>query len=493
MNLAGDLAERAGRNRWADRPALLTDSDAWTHAQVHDVAARAATVLTGRGVRAGHRVLLALPDGPGWVVAFLATARLGATAVLINPDLPAREHEMFVDDCRATLSITGAALESRFDRDRWLDVDRLIADAAAAAPAEARPVPPDVPLYVQYTSGTTGAPKAVPHRHRDPGLYHDTVGKGVLGVGSTDVTLSVSRLYFAYGFGNAFAFPLYSGSAAVLVPDRPTPDRVCELVDRHRVTLLYAVPSAYAALVDATAAASGPGFASVRAAVSAGEALPAGVGERAAERLGAPVLEQLGSTEAGHAFCANSPTRNLPGTVGHPVPGYEVELRDAAGRPVGDGVEGDLWVRGPTLLREYLDRPEETAEVLVDGWLNTRDRACRKPGGAIRHIARSDDMEMVGGITVAPQEVERVLIGHPMVREAAVAAVADHTGATKLRAFVVPAAGATDPAALEADLIAMTRGRLAAFKVPRTVRAVPALPRTATGKLRRHQVRQGAW
>jgi acyl-coenzyme A synthetase/AMP-(fatty) acid ligase len=154
---------------------------------------------------------------------------------------------------------------------------------------------------------------------------------------------------------------------------------------------------------------------------------------------------------------------------------------------------GDLWVRGPTLLSGYLNRPADTAAVLVDGWLNTHDRASRSPDGVHRHAGRTDDMEMVGGITVAPQEVERVLTEHPTVREAAVAAAPDRCGASRLRGYVVPASTVDDPAGLEAELITLARQRLAAYKVPRTVRVVPSLPRTPTGKLRRHLVRTGAW
>jgi 4-hydroxybenzoate adenylyltransferase len=302
----------------------------------------------------------------------------------------------------------------------------------------------------------------------------------------------VSKLYFAYGFGNAFVFPLFSGSSAVLVDRRPTPAAVDELVARHRVTLLYSVPSAYAALVADRGSGHEACFASVRAAVSAGEGMPEGLGRQVTELLGAPVLEQIGSTEAGHAFCANSFDHNHPGTVGRPVPGFEVELRDRAGRPVPDGSAGELWVRGPTLTPGYLNRPEETERTLVGGWLATHDRAVREPDGAYRHLGRADDMEMVGGITVSPLEVEAVLRTHPAVKEVAVAAVTDGRGAGRLRAFVVPTAPAPD-GGLQDDLIRLARERLAAFKVPRSVSIVPSLPRTPTGKLRRHLVRQGAW
>jgi fatty-acyl-CoA synthase/benzoate-CoA ligase/fatty acid CoA ligase FadD22 len=498
-NLAAHLAALAERRGWTDRPAFHQGHRAHTHGEIHDLASRAATVLTDHGVRPGDRVLLALPDSIAWVTTFLAVARLGAVAVLVNPELTPPELQFMAEDTEAVLWVTGPGLDNHVPArsvatasTRRISSDQLIALSATALPkTDAHPTDAHTPLYIQYTSGTTGRPKGVVHVHSDPKTYHDLIGRRLLRITQDDVTLSVSRLYFAYGFGNAFVFPLFSGSSAVLTDRRPTPAVVDELVARHRVTLLYSVPSAYAALVADRAGGHEDCFASVRAAVSAGEGMPAGLGKQVTELLGAPVLEQIGSTEAGHAFCANSFDHNHPGTVGRPVPGFEVELRDRAGTPVPDGEAGELWVRGPTVTPGYLNRPEETERALADGWLGTRDRARREPDGTYRHLGRADDMEMVGGITVSPLEVEALLRTHPAVRDVAVVAVTDERGASKLRAFVIP----VPPIAvgLEAELICMARDKLAAFKVPRSVSFVPTLPRTATGKLRRHLVRQGAW
>jgi fatty-acyl-CoA synthase/fatty acid CoA ligase FadD22 len=490
-NLAAELETLAARHGWTDRPAVHTAAGTWTHGEVHDLAARAATVLRRDGIGPGSRVLIALPDDIGWMAAFLACARTGATAVPVNPALPADDHAFMADDCAATLAITTPDLAARFADTAVLDVADLLSRAADATSAE--PVTTDEPLYVHYTSGTTGTPKGVVHRQGNPAVYHRTIGDGCLGITPDDVTLSISKLYFTYGFCNSFVFPLYSGSSVVLATERLGPRAAADLVARHGVTRLYAVPSWYARmLLDAEPAP----FTTVRAAVAGGERLTRELADDAAEFLGAPVLNQLGATEIGCAGTANSLRYNVNGTIGREVPEFSVRVADDNGNPVPDGTEGDLWVRGPVLMAGYLNRPDATAEVLVDGWLLTRDRVVRNEDGTYTHVRRADDMEMVGGITMSPLEVEDLLGSHDDVREVAVAAVPDASGATKLRAFVVPTDLPVDAAPdqgadrLAAELIELARGRLAAFKVPRSVHLVSDLPRTSSGKLRRYSLRQ---
>ncbi|MCZ1005615.1 AMP-binding protein [Streptomyces lydicus] len=490
VNIAADLAERAARSGWLDRPAVHTAERTWTHGQVHESAAGAATVLADHGVRPGDHVVVALPDGIGWITAFLGTAVLGATAVLVNPDLTADGHRFIVDDCKAALVVTTAQRAGGFDGTAVLDIETLMTAAAHAAATEPRPLSSDARLYVQYTSGTTGVPKGVPHRHQDVAVYARAVGEEVFHIGPDDVGLSLSKLFYAYGFGNAFAFPLYTGSSVVLLGDRQTPGAVRDAIACHGVTLLYAVPSAYAHLISSGDPSA---FATVRAAVSAGENLRPGLGRRISEFLSAPVLDQLGSTEVGHAFCSNGVDFCLPGTIGRTVPGYRLDVRDKAGNPVADEVEGDLWVSGPTVMAEYLNRPQDTARTLVDGWLATHDRVVRGKDGSYRHTGRADDMEMVGGVTISPLEVEAVLGDHSAVKEVGVAVLADTQGITQLHAFVVPGGPAGRPDSLPAELVALARNRLAPHKVPRIVHLVDALPRTPNGKLRRHILRSGKW
>ncbi|MFD9942820.1 AMP-binding protein [Nonomuraea sp. NPDC059023] len=486
-NCATHLAALARREGWWELPAFHAPGRSYTHGEVHTLAAGAASVLAGHGVRPGDRVLIALGDGIAWVSAFLGAARLGAVAVPVNPDLTAGDHAFMAADCRARLVVSDDHLAGRFGGCAVLADERLTALAASAPAGPVRSVSGRTPLYAQYTSGTTGTPKAALHRHADLARYMRAAGTGVTGVTRDDVTLSISKMFFAYGLGNALVFPLFSGSSAVLLPHRAAPGDLAEAVARHRVTLLYGVPTAYANLL----ADCPPGpFSTVRLAVSAGEPLPAQLGERARDLLGAPVLDQLGSTEAGHAFCSNTAWSDEPGTIGRPLPGYEVALRDKNGALVTLG-QGEIWVRGDAVMIEYLERPEQTARALSGGWLRTGDLAEYVDGGALKHCGRADDMEMVGGITVSPVEIERVLAEHPAVAEVAVAVVRDERGAGRLRAFVV----LTGPAGpgLEGELIGLARRRLAPYKVPRSVEVRPALPRTPTGKLRRFAVREGKW
>ena len=488
MNLAGALAARAADQGAGDRPALLVGGTSISSSQVHDGGARTASLLLGEGVRRGDRVLLVLPDGAELVWAFLGAVRLGAVAVPVNPLLPADDHRALADDCSPAAVVCSEELAPRFAGRRIVGRRSVASSVVASDPLPPEPVGADDPAYALYTSGTTGAPRAALHRHGDPLVHFAAFAEPALHLGTNDVVLSVSKMHFAYGLGNSLFFPLLAGAGAVLHPGRPTPEDIVALVARHHVTVLFAVPTFYANLVrrDPDPAS----LASLRVAVSAGERLTAALAERAAEILGCPLLDSLGSTEVGQAFVGGGLDGGRPGSVGRALPPYEIAVRDDEGRDLPPGVVGMLWVSGPTLLLEYLDRPTATAAAFDGRWLSTGDRASIDSDGFLFHHGRADDMEMVGGITVAPQEIEELLSVHPAVSEVAVAAVADGYGASRLLAFVVPARGAGDER-LADELLELARSRLAAYKVPRSVTFVEALPRTPTGKLRRFVLRSG--
>ena len=268
-------------------------------------------------------------------------------------------------------------------------------------------------------------------------LTDDLYGKPFLGIGEGDVCFSVAKLFFAYGLGNALTFPMSAGATTVLLPQRPTPEAVADLLQKHGVTVFYAVPTFYAALL-ASAAAPLSADLRLRCCVSAGEALPADVGRRFRERYGVDILDGIGSTEMLHIFISNSTGEVKYGTTGKPVPGYEVRLVDDDGNAVeAHGEMGELQVRGPTSALMYWNNREQSRATFLGEWTRSGDKYLRDEQGYYVYCGRRDDMLKVGGIYVSPFEVEAALQSHPEVLEAAVVGWPDADTLIKPKAFVV--------------------------------------------------------
>ncbi|MDQ3154473.1 MAG: benzoate-CoA ligase family protein [Actinomycetota bacterium] len=461
------------------------------------------------GLRREERVLFVAADGVGLLAGILAVMALGAVAVPVSTMLTGKELTDIVRDSRARVLVVGAEfvdaarvavadapdladvvlcgsaeLETSVTTHRW---DDLVAAGREAGPPPAPSTWDDSPALWLYTSGTTGFPKAAMHRHANFRHVAQTYAHQVLGIRRDDVCYSVAKLFFAYGLGNSMIFPMSVGACTVLDPARPTPAAVRTRVTEDRPTLFYGVPTFYAAMLAAEPPADT--FASVRQATSAGEALPARLLERFRERFGVEILDGIGSTEALHIFISNRPGDVRPGTSGFPVPGWDISLRDEHGAEVPDGSPGSLYIRGPSLANGYWCRTDTSRAVFQGEWQRTGDTYVRGEDGAYQCLGRSGDMLKAGGMWVSPAEVEARLLEHPSVAEVAVVGVADADGLDKPVACVVAATGTSpDPE----ELIAYCREGLAAFKRPRTVLVVAQLPKTATGKLKRYQVREFA-
>jgi benzoate-CoA ligase family protein len=283
-------------------------------------------------------------------------------------------------------------------------------------------------------------------------------------------------------------FPLWAGATAVLSGQRPTPDMTFDIIDKHKPTLYFGVPTLYAAQLRALDDAPRD-LSSLRACVSAGEALPADIFRRWRERTGTLILDGIGSTEALHIFISNTSDDYRPGTSGRPVPGYEARIVDEEGDPVAAGETGRLFIRGDSTAPYYWNNPERTTETMVDGWLNTGDTYYQDSEGYYVYCGRSDDMLKVGGIWCSPVEIEGRLIEHPRVLEAAVVGRADADELIKPEAFVVLNDSGDASDSLADELLEHCKSALARYKYPRWVNFVDDLPKTATGKVQRYRLR----
>ena len=510
FNAAEYLVTRHVEQGDGDRTAVLA-SETLTYAGLDERVAVVASGLRSLGLRRDDRVLLVMSDEIPMLTALLGAFRAGLVAVPVSTMFTGAELGKIMSDSGARavvatpefLEAVSAAVAASPDVEHAIlagdpgpaglhlpehaEVHTWAELTDAGERAGLRDVAPtgddDWALWL-YTSGTTGQPKAAMHRHANIRHVCETYGARVLGITPDDITFSVAKMFFAYGIGNTVFFPLSVGATTVLEPRRPTPDVVRERLEQTRPTLFFGVPTFYAALTASDVPADA--FGSVRLCASAGEPLPAPLQRRFTDRFGVEILDGIGSTEALHIFLSNRPGDIRPGTTGVAVPGYDVELRDAAGNVVGDGVPGALHVRGESIALGYWHRTEATRQVFQGEWLVTGDTYVRTDEGYYTCLGRNSDMLKAGGIWVSPAEVESRLLEHPAVREAAVVGVADADGLDKPVAVVVVSPG--DPTS-EEDLMTWCRDGLAHFKAPRKVVFVTELPKTATGKLQRFKVR----
>jgi benzoate-CoA ligase family protein len=336
-----------------------------------------------------------------------------------------------------------------------------------------------------YSSGSTGRPKGVVHLHGHLLDTCETYARHVLGITDSDVTFSTTKLFHAYGLGNSLSFPYWAGATTVLLSGRPTPDAVFPAVERFRPTLFFSVPTLYNAMLAADVQGD---FSSVRLCVSAAEPLPAEIWHRWRDQHGLVILDGIGSTEMLHIYCSNTVDDVTPGSSGRPVPGYDVKLIDDGGTDVEGAGTGDLYVRGDSMLREYWNQPEKTADCVRDGWFYTRDRYRRDPDDRYWYEGRADDMFKVSGLWVSPADVEARLIEHPAVLEAAVVAV-QVDGLTKAKACVAVHDPSQAGPELVDDLRDFCASGLHRYQVPQVVEFVEGLPKTATGKIERYKLR----
>ncbi len=500
FNATDWLLHRHVRDGNGDRLAVVCGDRTLTYAELSDETRRVAAGFRALGVRPEERVMLCMADGVELLTGILGAMHMGAVPVPVSTMVTGTElagvltdsrarilcvSAEFVDAARVALAVATEVTQVVVDGDTDLLGVTWSALRAAGERGDVYPTWEDSPAFWLYTSGTTGKPKGAMHRHGSVRDVAQLYGQGVLGVVPGDRTLSVPKLFFAYGLGNSAFFPLSAGATTILERARPTPAGVAERVAATAPTLFFGVPTFYSALLNSDI--PDDTFSSVRQGISAGEPLPPVLYHRFRERFGVEILDGLGSTEALHIFLSNRAGHVHPGSSGTPVDGYRVEIRDDQGAAItGTGQPGDLFLSGPSVATGYWCRTETTRAVFQGEWLRTGDTYVRNEDGTFTCLGRSNDMLKAGGIWVSPAEVEERLLQHPDVAEAAVVARRDEEGLDKPVACVVPVSGREID---EDALVTWCREGLAAYKRPRAVVAMAELPKTATGKIRRNVLR----
>jgi 4-hydroxybenzoate-CoA ligase len=316
------------------------------------------------------------------------------------------------------------------------------------------------------------------------------MGQGVLAISADDVVFSAPKLCFAYGLGNALTFPMSVGATAVLWPERVTADAVFDVMQHHRPTVFSAVPALYASLLAHERMDDREGFDRLRLCVSAGEALPAHIGERWRDVTGVDVLDGIGSTEMLQTFLSNRPGDNRYGSTGKPVPGYDVKIVDDAGQELGADEIGELQVRGPSAGEGYWNQRAKSRSTFVGEWTRTGDKYYHDADGYYHFCGRADDMFKVNGMWVSPFDVETALLMHDAVLEAAVIGRQDADGLIKPKAFIVLKNGHDGGEAFLESLRQLVKKHAGLWKYPRWIEVRSDLPRTATGKIQRFRLRE---
>ena len=484
---------------------LYYEDERYTYADAARLSNRAGNALREAGLEVEDRVLLALPDCPEFAWAWFGAARVGGVITMVNPLLPADDYRYYLDYTRARVAVVHESLLENFSAAargaRYLKNVLVVgrergdflsyAEATAAQGDECEPADTsrdDLAIWL-FTSGSTGRPKGAVHLHHDLPYNTECYAKRVLGFGEDDLTVSVPKLFFGYATGTNLLFPFAVGAATALFPERSTREKMFEVIERYRPTILTSVPTMINAMLN-VGGARGRDLSSLRMCLSAGEALPVELYSRWVETFGVEILDGIGSAEMFHIYITNRPGDVKPGSLGRVVEGYEAQVVGADGAPVRAGEMGTLRVKGDSAALCYWQAHEKSKETFAGDWCTTGDQFHVDAEGYFWYHGRTDDMLKVSGIFVSPAEIENCLLQHNAVEECAVVGHHDGDGLVKPKAFVRLRAGREPGPRMEEDIKAFVKNKLALYKYPRWVEFVDSLPKNDRGKIDRRKLKQ---
>jgi len=505
-NLTTKLVDEMVEKGLGDKVLVYYQDKTYTYRDIQSMVNKAGNALRTLGVQIEGRVMLVMYDSPEAMASFFGAVKIGAIPVPVNYMFTRHDYRYLLNNSRARTLIADADFIEEIEgfSDSFLYLKNTIVVGETSKPHHigfhdlisrssdelaAAYTTSDDAAFWNYTSGSTGTPKAAVHLQHDAFTCIDGFARATLGITGDDIIFSASKFFFSYGLGNSFFFPLGTGAAVVLLPDRPLPGTVLATIERYRPTIFCGIPTLYANILQ-TEDAEKYDLSSLRICISAGESLPRDIFFRWKERFGIEILEHIGSTEMVQAFISNRPGDVKPGSTGKVVPGYSVRIVDDSGNDVPDGEIGSILVKGDSAAAYYYRNHEKTKASMLGEWFRTGDQFYKDAEGYYYYCGRDDDMLKVGGIWVSPIEVEDSLISHPAVLEAAVVAKNDERDLVKPKAFIVLKKDYAPSEELSKDIQDFVKKNLAPYKYPRWVEFVNDLPKTATGKIQRYKLRE---
>lgn len=506
INLTTYYLDRNVEGGRGKKIALYYQDQKITYEEIQKLTNRVGNVLKDLGVEEENRVLLALNDSPEFVASWFGIVKIGAVAADVYTYLQPKDYEYFLNYTRSKVAIVDHTTLDKFQevlhRCQFLKRILVVGKTAkgllsfhkrvekASDQLEAADTSRDDVALWKFTSGSTGQPKGVALTHRNSIYNFLHYGRLVLQYEPEDITLSVPKLFFGYARDAGVVYAFGSGAAAVIFPDRSTPDRLFELIMKHRPTILINVPTMINAMLQIPHAKEKYDLSSLKFSTSAGEALPVELYHRWKETFKVEVLDFVGSAELYHGYVSNRRDDVMPGSLGRMVPGYEGKIVDDDGKEVPDGEIGTLWVKGQSAGLYYWNDYEKTRRTFVGQWVNTGDLFKRDEKGYYWFSGRSGDLLKVGGIFVAPLEIENCLLQHEAIAECAVIGVTDANNLVIPKAFIVLKPSVPPSDTLAEEIKNFVKTRLAPYKFPRKVDFIKDLPKDDRGKIRKRVLKE---
>jgi len=504
LNLAVQYLDRNLKSGHGNHIAIYYGDETYTYAELIRLTNKMGNMLSELGVEPENRVLLAINDSPEFVISWYGILKIGAVATDVYTFLHPKDYEYFLNYTRAKVAIVDkstlplieeAAAKSKYlkhlivigdEAEDHLDFHTLLNQSSEDLKTE-QTLADDVAFW-KFTSGSTGQPKAVPLTHRNSYYNYLTFGKKILCLDETDIILCIPKLFFGYARDISMLYAFASGAAAVLFPQRSRPDRIVNLIKKYKPTVLVNVPTMINSMIRLPDIHK-EDFSSLRYCTSAGEALPKTLHDKWIDTFGVPVLDCIGSCELCHVYISNQIGNVRPGSLGQVVPGYEAKIVDDQGIEVPEGQEGMLWVKGDSKGLCYWQSFKKTCDTFRGSWVNTGDLFRRDADGFYWFVSRGGDVLKVGGIFVAPLQIENCLLSHQFIKEAAVIGVEDSQGLIKPKAFIVLMEGVDATPELGKKFQNYVKENLAPYKYPRWIQFMSELPKDNNGKLSRKKLK----